>query len=157
MQGTNYTINDFSNLQAVLDLSKEIFKPTPEEELLYHDLNDWKQKVNNAGLLITAISGTQVCGFAICYIKEAGSLHIWNVGVKLEFRKQGIWIKMFELIKDYARTQNIKRLTLNTYPARFPGMYKFVSENRFNLIGKEIAHNEELGEIEKYKYELILA
>lgn len=156
METIKYPVNDFSTLQGVLDLSKIIFKPTSEEELLYHDPNDWKQKISQNGLLITAVSGSRVCGFAICYIKEQGSLHIWNVGVSKDYRNKGIWKSMYEMILDFAKKKGIKRLTLNTYPARFPNMYKFVQKNNFMLIGIDIAHNEELGEVEKYRFELLL-
>jgi GNAT superfamily N-acetyltransferase len=123
-------INKLEELDKVLEVSKEIFKPGQEEERKYHNKEDWLRKIENDGLLIVAKDKNLVTGFSICYPKD-DKFHIWNVGVLGNYRRFGVWKQIYESIIKFARKKSFKHLTLNTYKNKFPNMYKFCLKNGF--------------------------
>lgn len=129
-------INQLEELDKALGISNKVFEPSLEELRKYHNRNDWLNKINNGGLFITAWDGDKIVGFSICYPKEQ-KFHIWNVGVLKEYRKFGIWRTMHNEIVKFAKEKNFKQLTLNTYKAKFPGMYNFVLGNGYEEHGTE--------------------
>lgn len=129
-------INKKEDLGSVLKLAEDVFKPNREEKEKYHKKSDWLEKLNN-GLLVTAFVNEKIVGFAICYKKE-NDLHIWNVGVLPEFRKMGIWRRMYKEIIKYAKNENYEVLSLNTYKDKFPGMYNFCKIEGFSEYATEL-------------------
>ena len=127
---TTLHINRLEELDKALKISNQVFEPSPEETQKYHNKNDWLNKINNDGLLITAWDDNKMVGFSVCYSKEQ-KFHIWNVGVLKAYRKLGIWKKMHSEIEKFAKEKNFKHLTLNTYKAKFPLMYAFVLNNGY--------------------------
>jgi ribosomal protein S18 acetylase RimI-like enzyme len=122
-------VNKKEDLDVVLQLAEEVFKPNKEEKQKYHKKSDWQEKLDN-GLLVSAFVGEKIVGFAICYKKE-NDLHVWNVGVLEEYRKNGIWRMMFEEVMKFAKNKQFKTLSLNTYKEKFPGMYNFCKSESF--------------------------
>lgn len=123
-------INNLEELDNVLRVSREVFKPTPEKEEKYHNKEDWLNKIKNNGLLITAKDKGSVVGFSICYPKD-NKLHIWNVGVVENYRRFGVWKQMYKAILNSAKQNGFKKLTLNTYKNKFPNMYAYCLKNGF--------------------------
>jgi ribosomal protein S18 acetylase RimI-like enzyme len=123
-------INKLEELDEVLEVSKKVFNPTPEEEEKYHNKEDWLKKIKNDGLLIAAKDRDSIVGFSICYSKDSG-FHVWNVGVLKDYRRFGIWKIMYEAIIKFANQKDFKQLTLNTYKNKFPNMYAFCVTNGF--------------------------
>ena len=68
-------INRPEELDKALEISNKVFKPSTEELQKYHNKDDWSNKINNGGLLITAWDNKKIVGFSICYPKE-GKFHI---------------------------------------------------------------------------------
>ena len=130
-------INKYEELDKALDISNQVFKPSAEELLKYHNKNDWSNKIDNGGLLITAWDNKKIVGFSICYPKE-GNFHIWNVGVLENYRGFGVWKKMYEAIQKFALEKKFKQLTLNTYKNKFPNMYSFCLERGFREYKAEV-------------------
>lgn len=129
-------LNKAEDLDQVLQVSEEVFKPSPQEREKYQKKSDWLEKMND-GLLISAVVDDKIVGFAICYKKER-DLHIWNVGVLSGYRKRGIWRRMYEEIIKFATKNNYLEVSLNTYKDKFPGMYGFCKKMGF------VEHNVEL-------------
>lgn len=123
-------INNLDYLDEALEVSKIIFKPTPGEIEIYHNKLDWLKKLEYKSLLIVARIDDSIAGFAVCYPRD-NKFHIWNVGVLENYRKSGVWKKMYESIIIFAKQKNYNQLTINTYRDRFPNMYKFCLENGF--------------------------
>ena len=121
--------NKIDDLVEVLEVSITIFQPNEERKKLYHSESDWMEKIKN-GLLVTAYDGTKVIGFAVSYIKS-DDLHIWNVGVLPEYRKRGVWEKMYEITIQVATEKKFTTVSLNTYKDKFPGMYNFCLTHGF--------------------------
>lgn len=136
-----YETNKINQLENILELSKDVFSPSKEDALKYHDKADWLNKINKNGLLISVKDKNKYIAFAICYQKEERILHIWNVGVQGEYRRMGIWKEIYQRILDYAIEKGYKYLTLNTYENKFPNMYKFAKREEFILTKKEITTN----------------
>ncbi len=130
------SLNRIEELDEVLDVAEKVFRPSREEKERYHLKSKWIERVNN-GLLISAKIKKRIVGFAICYRKES-DLHIWNVGVLEEFRKKGIWRKMYKEIVAFAIKNGFKSLSLNTYKKQFPGMYDFATKEGFTEYKTEL-------------------
>jgi len=144
-----YKINDFLDLDNVLEFSKKIFKPTPQEVEESHKKEDWLKRLENKGILITAYVGNNLAGFALGYEKERGSLHIWQVGVMEEYRGRGIWRDLYREIEEYARNNDFQKITLNTYKDKFPVMYKFAQTRGFVCYKTELKNGLEKSFFEK--------
>ena len=129
MNEINIRVNKKEDLDSVLQLAEQVFNPNSEEKEKYHKRSDWQEKLDN-GLLVSAFIGEKIVGFAICYKKD-DDLHIWNVGVSEDYRKNGIWRKMYEEIVKFAKSEQFKTLSLNTYKEKFPGMYNFCKNENF--------------------------
>ena len=134
--------NNINDLDRILLLSKKVFNPTPEEIIKYHNKEDWVSKIENRGLLLSASIDNDLIGFAICYKKDQDILHIWNVGVNSDFRKKGIWKRLYTEITNWAKINKYKGVSLNTYQQKFPHMYSFVKSNNFTLVHEEIVDNQ---------------
>lgn len=123
-------VNQLNELDDVLEVASSVFNPNEEEKQKYHSKEDWKQKVENDGLLISASINNKIIGFAICYLKP-DSFHIWNVGVLDDYRKLGVWKLIHNEIISYATKNRHKRITVNTYKDQFPNMYNFLVKNGY--------------------------
>lgn len=133
----DYRLNDIPTLDDVLLVSREVFTPSKEEILKYHDKEDWLSKIQNEGLLISVYEDNKCIAFAICYKVDNKELHIWNVGVLEEYRGEGIWRESYKKIINYALDKGFKKITLNTYKDKFPNMYAFVNKKGFRLLREE--------------------
>ncbi|MFA7301241.1 MAG: GNAT family N-acetyltransferase [Candidatus Shapirobacteria bacterium] len=122
-------INKIDQIDEVLEVGEEVFKPNKEEKEKYHKKEVWLNKIEN-GLLISASVDNKIVGFAICYKKET-DLHIWNVGVLEEYRKFGIWKKMYNEVVKFAIENEYESISLNTYKEKFLGMYTFCIKEGF--------------------------
>ncbi|HLE49451.1 MAG TPA: GNAT family N-acetyltransferase [Patescibacteria group bacterium] len=122
--------NKIEELDNALYLSKQVFKPTSEEIKKYHNRDDWLNKINNVGLLLTVWNNKKMVGFSICYPKEE-NFHIWNAGVLENYRGFGVWKEMYEAILKFAIDKKYNHLTLNTYKNKFANMYSFCLKRGF--------------------------
>lgn len=128
--------NHLEELNEVLEVANIVFQPNEAEKARYHRKEDWLLKIEN-GLMVTAVVGGKVIGFAICYRKE-NTLHIWNVGVLPEHRKNGAWRKMYDAIVLFARENGFESISLNTYKEKFPSMYNFCQTHGFEEYNTEL-------------------
>ena len=122
-------INKIEEIDEILEVADKVFKPNKEEKEKYHQKSKWLERTKD-GLLVSAKINNKTVGFAICYRKEK-DLHIWNVGVLEEYRKNGIWVKMYKEIVKYAKEKGCGTLSLNTYKKQFPEMYSFAIKEKF--------------------------
>jgi ribosomal protein S18 acetylase RimI-like enzyme len=122
-------INELKDLDEILVVANKVFKPNLQEKEKYHNKTNWLEKLKN-GFLISVVVDNIIVGFAISY-KKKGCLHIWNVGVLKDYRKMGIWKRMYEEIIEYAKKHNFQKISLNTYKEKFPKMYNFCKNEGF--------------------------
>ncbi len=122
-------INKIDELDEVLKVSEIIFKPNKEEKEKYHLKSIWLERINN-GLLVSSLVDNKIIGFAVCYKKE-DVFHIWNVGVLEEYRKSGVWRKMYDEIVKFSIEKDFLKLTLNTYKNKYPKMFDFAIKEGF--------------------------
>ena len=150
MSNIEYKINDLSDLDTAIKMSKDIFHPSATEIEQYHNKLDWTKKINDDdGLLVMAYVDNEPAGFVMCYSKEPKTLHIWVGGVLEKYRGLGIWTGIYEKIESYATAKNHQRLTLNTYKDKFPVMYTFASTHGFHCYKTEIKDNREKSYFER--------
>ena len=124
------SLNKVEELDEAIDISNQIFVPSPAEALKYYNKQDWLKKIEDGGLLVTVKKDGHLAGYVICY-REDQIFHIWNVGVLEDFRGLGIWKKMYGSILDYAIKSGCDQLTLNTYKSKFSSMYSFCQKHGF--------------------------
>ena len=129
MNEIRLNINKIEDLDEILEVAEKVFRPNKEEKEKYHQKSIWLERAIN-GLLISAQVDNKIIGFAICYRKE-DALHIWNVGVLEEYRKNGVWRKIYEEIVNFANKNKFSKITLNTHKNQFPGMYNFAVKEGF--------------------------
>lgn len=129
MENIILNINKLNEIDEVMSVAKYVFKPNKEEIEKYHKKEDWLNKIKN-GSLVSALIDNKIVGFAVCYRKE-DDLHIWNVGVLDDFRRFGIWRKMYDEIIKYVTENKFESISLNTYKEKFTGMYNFCVKEGF--------------------------
>jgi len=122
--------NNIRDIDQIMDIAKEIYKPDKREIEKYHNKEEWIERIKN-GLLISAIVDEDVVGFVICYPK-ADAFHIWNAGVLEGYRQLGLWRKLYNDVVEFAKNKQYKRITINTYKKTFPNMYEFLVKEHFN-------------------------
>jgi N-acetylglutamate synthase-like GNAT family acetyltransferase len=149
-------IGGVENLDTALMVSKLVFEPTKEEEEKYHNLEDWKNKIENGGVLVVGKVDGKIAGFIIAYKTADEVMHVWNAGVLAECRKLGIFSNMFEELAVKCRQDGIKKMTLNTIEKKFPEMYKYAINKGFVEYEKEWVEDYKVGRAEKSKFELAL-
>ena len=133
----DYKLNDLSNIDEIISISKDVFHPSEESILKYHNKEDWLNKIKNKGLLISVYDNDVCIAYALCNKIDDDILRIWNVGVLDEYRGLGIWNQIYNMIVNYAVQEGYKKLNLNTFKVKFPNMYKFVKKEGFNLMKEE--------------------
>lgn len=145
-----YKINNISDIDKVLDIATIVFDPTKKEKRKYQNREEWLEKIEKDGLLVSVYKGDRVIGFSISYKKSSERLHIWNVGVLPEFRKQGVWRKMYEIIFKYSVDKNFRILSINTYKIKFPAMYSFLKREGFEEYETELRKGIRKTKFQKY-------
>ncbi len=145
-----------NNLEEALQVSKEVFEPSPAKEEKYHKLEDWKEKIENGGILVVGKADGKIVGFIVAYKTADEVMHLWNAGVLSDFRKLGIFSNMFEELAVESRRRGVKKITLNTIEKKFPEMYKYVINKGFVEYEREWVEDDKVGKTEKSKFELSL-
>jgi GNAT superfamily N-acetyltransferase len=79
-------------------------------------------------------------------------LHIWIAGCRKEHRRHGMMSKLFAFAEDRKAQQGIMSLTVNTYPAKFVNMPKFLESRHFEHIETTPATEAHLELGEKWGY-----
>lgn len=130
-----YEINKYELLDEAMKIADVVFKPNKIEKEKYHNRQVWSDRAMS-GMLVVAMDDNKAVGFALAYPKEK-LLHIWNVGVLDEYRGNGIWQSMFDLIKKRALDDKYEAITINTFPDSFANMYRFTIKNGFEEIKRE--------------------
>lgn len=94
---------------------------------------------NAGGILLAAFIKDQIAGYVFAYERQpkTKNIHCWMAGVKKEFRRRGVLKKLMAQLTKVARKKGYKRLTINTYPKRFPHMFNFLTTHGYNLYKKE--------------------
>ncbi|KXK26389.1 MAG: Acetyltransferase (GNAT) family protein [candidate division WS6 bacterium OLB20] len=136
-QPTEIRINQTDDLSRALDLAETVFTPGEEDREQYHNRKDWEERIANGGLFLTAYSEGTFAGFALCTRKPGDRFHIWITCVDEEFRRKGIWRRLYENILDYALFSGYRTLTLNTNEQRFPEMYAFMRAEGYDITATE--------------------
>jgi len=129
MNNIEININKIDKIDEVMMVAETVFQPNDEEKAKYHRKEDWLEKIKN-GLLVTVSIDKKIVGFAVCYRKDK-TLHVWNVGVLPDYRENGVWQKMYEMVVFQARESEYEAISLNTYKEKFPGMYNFCQTHGF--------------------------
>ncbi len=149
-------IGGVENLDSALAVSKEVFRPTEEEEKNFHNKEDWREKIESGGLLVIAKVDGEIGGYIVAYRTSDGVMHMWGAGVLPKFDDLGIFSNMFEELAVKCKQDGIKKITLHTIEEKFPAMYKFVIERGFVEYEKEWVDDGPDAQIEKSKFELSL-
>jgi len=72
-------------------------------------------------------------------------LHIWMAATHPEYRKRGLFSRCYAMIEDIARKRGCKGMTLNTYPSKFPQMYRLATNRlEMKIVGESPAFNSHL-------------
>lgn len=144
MNVTQFEIS--SNLEGVddaLTLHNKVFNEG--RQTLFNSKEEWLRRIGAGGYFVVCKSDTQVVGYAVCDVVENGDLKIWLVGVEPDFRKQGIWTRLYKNIVQHAKNEGRTHVLLNTRPSKFPAMYAFLQS-----VNAEIYKTEPSEEGEKF-------
>ncbi len=144
------------DLDEALRVADLVFEPEEAERVKYHNLEDWKEKLKQDGVLILGIVNGVVVGFILAFKKTESTLHVWNAGVLGEFRGMGIFSNMFEELTVVAKKRGVRKLTLNTIEKKFPAMYRLVINKGFKEYEREWVEDSTVGKVEKSKFSLDL-
>lgn len=136
MENIILKINNIEDIDEILLVSEKVFRPNKEEKEKHHNKIKWLEKIEN-GLLVSVFLNNKIIGFTLCYKKE-DYLHISIVGVLEEYRRMGIWRKIYNEILKYVVDNNFSKITLNTYKEKFPGMYNFCKKEGFIEYATEV-------------------
>lgn len=93
-------------------------------------LDVWKNRFHNMnGLLLGARenNSNQIVAFMFLYHKLPSQIHIWLAGTHQDFRCQGAMSMMFKHALAKAKERASEKVTLNTYPDKFPGMFRIAT------------------------------
>jgi ribosomal protein S18 acetylase RimI-like enzyme len=142
MNATEFEIsNDLERVNDALALHNEVFDEGGQT--LFNNKNEWLRRIGAGGYFVVCKSDTQVVGYAVCDVVENGDLKIWLVGVKPDFRKQGVWTKLYENIVRHAKNEGRTHVLLNTRPSKFPAMYSFLQSMNAEIYKTEPAEEGE--------------
>ena len=93
-------------------------------------LDVWKDRFHNMSGLLLGVrenSSKEIIAFMFLYQKSASQLHIWLAGTRQDFRCRGAMSMMFTFALATAKERAVEKLTLNTYPDKFPNMFRMAT------------------------------
>ncbi len=98
-----------SDLQEILDIERVSF-PTPWTERMFLD----EMKTRHAQCLVVKIEidGKSLIGAYIIFWVVADEVHLHNLAVRKEFRRQGLAYNLIKLMRDIGRQIGATRQTL---------------------------------------------
>lgn len=100
-------------LEEIAAVNYEIFASMYQEEPF--SLEHYKNKLKDKNPIIyIAKANNAIVGDSISFERD-NSLHIWILGVKKEYRNQGIATKLFELNEQFAKASGYKSITTKVY------------------------------------------
>jgi hypothetical protein len=146
-------LNNNDLVDGAIDCSKEVFQPSRESEIKYHNKEDWLRRIQNGGILVVAKMDGKTVGFTICDVRASESqknLHIWLSGVLRSHQGKRIFSSIHKNILEYVKNYNSQQsnkdekfanVTLNTGEDRFPSMYAFCKLNGYQIINTENTEN----------------
>ena len=119
----------------VMQLCTEIFGEEENEQSVgsiqrARSLEVWRDRFHNMnGLLLgTKQSNSEkIVSFMYLYDKSPTQLHVWIAGTCQECRRQGAMSLMFKLALEKASARAVEKVTLNTYPKKFPAMLRLAT------------------------------
>jgi len=92
-------------------------------------VSDWR---NSA--IFLAKKGSEIVGYLLGYEGDKGDFHIWHVGVKQDFKRQGIGRALLRKCEEACRTRGYRVLSTTSYN-RFRGMLILLLQEEFYIEG----------------------
>jgi len=136
MNETEFEIsNDLENIDDALELHNKVFDEN--QQTIFNSKDEWLRRLGAGGYFVVCTSDTQVIGYAVCDVVENGDLKIWLAGVEPDFRKQGVWTRLYENIVQHAKSEGRTHVLLNTRPSKFPAMYSFLQSQNAEIYKTE--------------------
>lgn len=126
------------DFELVVDLTNEAYtvpyKPGKKTTHAHDTLEKIRDELNNGVMIFLAETENKIAGAARC--KEiAGSMLLYKLAVDGAFRKQGIGGKLIETVFQYAKSQNIKKVTLDVIEEK--GLIPYYESFGFVVTGKQ--------------------
>lgn len=149
-------VGGIEDLDSALEVSKKIYEPSSDEIEKYHNKEDWKNKLENGGVLVLGKVDEKTAGYLIASKVSGEVLSVWNGGVLPEHNIDGIFSNMMEELAVFAKQHGFKKITLETIEKKFPAIYKLVINRGFMEYEKEWVEDIKLGQVEKSRFELSL-
>lgn len=125
-------------LQSVFEAGLAIFQPLPSEQHAYHDLRVWKEFLDQGAVVLGAYADDRLGGFVFVKREASDHFHIWLAGVLPEMRRQGLLRSLLKKVETISHEEGVTRLTINTYPKRFPEMYQLLPSFGFQVDRMEV-------------------
>lgn len=140
--------NEIEQLDNIFKLQEDLFIPSICEQEKYSDKNEWIEKIENGGKLLTVYSdNSQLIGYAVAYPESKEVFRIWIVAVRSDFRRRGLWKAMYKIIHNYAKDNNYSKIVLTGSKARFPEMTHFAISNQYKVTNEEKVRDHKRGDI----------
>ncbi|OQR93935.1 hypothetical protein THRCLA_22271 [Thraustotheca clavata] len=100
-----------------------------------HGLKEWKRRLNecNGCIFYVVDANDQIVGFVFVHdhATMVKTTHIWIAGTLPSARRKGVMKSLFEHCHSVYANQD--RITVNTFPTRFPNMPFFLASMNYKL------------------------
>lgn len=92
-------------------------------------------------VILVAYINSEPVGYILAYDRDNnGSFYCWMTGVKQEYRRMGILTKLMKALKDFAKENGYKSLSIKTNNDRRE-MLNFLVKTNWNFISVETKEN----------------
>lgn len=121
------------DIPKVIELSLTIFKPKDGRNNSYHDPQEWRDYLDNNGMLLGAFVNKELVGYLLARREDNRQFHLWMSGIKMQFRRRGLMTKLLKGLESCLAKQGHPRLTVNTYEEKFPAMFALLKKEGYKV------------------------
>ena len=134
-------------IRTVLNLSNRIFNIDLTQPQTHHStLQGWQERLSHPVSIVIFAADTSTPGpFAFIFAHprpldkngEPATLHIWLAGVLPSQQGTGLFPMLMAGVEERAREHGIPRLSVATFPDKFPKMYNILQKTGWAKVGSE--------------------
>lgn len=126
-----------AEIPGLIKISLDIFDPVDGDKNSHHQIQKWKQHLDEGGIVLGLYVDGKLVGYNFGYPYSPDEWHYWMGGILEEYRGNGYGRSLLEKQEEFARNKGYTSVSVNTYEHMWPVQFSFLQRHGYKVYKTE--------------------